>query len=90
MERDITDDYYAVLEISPKATDDEIKVSYRRLALQKHPDKNAGNANATAEFQQVSFLCCEHQIKTVIKNVFVTDQCSIPMPKRPHEASSIR
>ncbi|KAK6217842.1 hypothetical protein LQW54_003130 [Pestalotiopsis sp. IQ-011] len=54
MEREITDDYYAILEISPKATDDEIKVSYRRLALQKHPDKNAGNANATAEFQQIN------------------------------------
>ncbi|KAI0167830.1 DnaJ domain-containing protein [Pestalotiopsis sp. NC0098] len=54
MEREITDDYYAVLEISPKATDDEIKVSYRRLALQKHPDKNVGNANATAEFQQIN------------------------------------
>lgn len=56
MEREITDDYYAVLEISSKATDEEIKASYRRLALQKHPDKNSGSANATAEFQQVDFL----------------------------------
>lgn len=89
MEREITDDYYAVLEISPKAIDDEIKVSYRRLALQKHPDKNVGNANATAEFQQVSFLPCEHLTRTVADS-FGTDQRSIPMPERPQKASSIR
>jgi len=32
--------YYEVLEVSTDATEDEIKRSYRKLALQYHPDKN--------------------------------------------------
>lgn len=33
-------DYYAVLEVSPLATQSEIKRSYRRLARKYHPDLN--------------------------------------------------
>lgn len=32
---------YTVLEISPSATDDEVKAAYRRLAMKNHPDKVA-------------------------------------------------
>ena len=32
---------YAVLEISPKATHDEVKTAYRRMAMKHHPDKVA-------------------------------------------------
>ena len=31
---------YDILEVSPQASDDEIKKSYRRLAMVYHPDKN--------------------------------------------------
>ena len=33
-------DYYAILEVSPTATQGEIKRSYRRLARKYHPDLN--------------------------------------------------
>jgi curved DNA-binding protein CbpA len=33
-------DYYKILEVEEKASQDEIKKSYRRLAAQYHPDKN--------------------------------------------------
>ena len=36
-----TDSAYAVLEISPSATDDEVKSAYRRMAMKNHPDKVA-------------------------------------------------
>ena len=32
---------YAILEISPDATDDEVKSAYRRMAMKFHPDKVA-------------------------------------------------
>ena len=35
------DSAYAVLEISPNATDDEVKSAYRRMAMKNHPDKVA-------------------------------------------------
>ncbi|TGO29995.1 hypothetical protein BPAE_0009g00930 [Botrytis paeoniae] len=46
----ITEDYYAVLEIEQMATQDLIIRSYRRLALKLHPDRN-DKADATEAFQ---------------------------------------
>ena len=41
--------YYKILEVSREATDDEIKKSYRRLAIRWHPDKNKENKLAATE-----------------------------------------
>ena len=44
-------DYYKVLGIDKKASPDEIKKAYRKLAVQHHPDKNPGNKEAEEEFK---------------------------------------
>ena len=41
MGEDSLESAYAVLEISPNATDEEVKRAYKRLALQHHPDRVA-------------------------------------------------
>ena len=46
-------DYYAVLEVSPDASSDEIKRAYRKLARKTHPDLNAG-PEAEAAFKEVN------------------------------------
>jgi len=47
-------DYYEVLEIERGASGDEIKKSYRRLALQYHPDRNSDDPGAEEKFKEAS------------------------------------
>jgi molecular chaperone DnaJ len=47
-------DYYELLEIERTADDKTIKTSYRRIAMQCHPDKNPGCADSEAKFKAVS------------------------------------
>ncbi|WP_139414241.1 molecular chaperone DnaJ [Chlamydia abortus] len=47
-------DYYDVLGVSKTASPEEIKKSYRKLAVKYHPDKNPGDAEAEKRFKEVS------------------------------------
>ncbi|KAL2519457.1 DNAJ heat shock family protein [Abeliophyllum distichum] len=47
--------YYDILKVSRNASDDDLKKSYKRLAMKWHPDKNAVNTKeAEAKFKEIS------------------------------------
>ncbi len=47
-------DYYEVLSVSRDASDQELKTSYRKLAMQYHPDRNPDDASAEEKFKECS------------------------------------
>lgn len=47
-------EYYDTLGVARDATPEQIKKAYRKKALQYHPDRNAGDAEAEKKFKEVS------------------------------------
>ena len=47
-------DPYAVLGLSPGASDDEVKAAYRKLAKKYHPDINQGDARAEQRMKEIN------------------------------------
>ena len=47
-------DYYKILGVERKATVEDIKRVYRKLALKYHPDRNPGNAQAEEKFKEIN------------------------------------
>ena len=46
--------YYTILGVSRNANERQIKAAYRKLTLEKHPDKNKNNPRATEEFAEIN------------------------------------
>lgn len=81
-------DYYQILGISPRATQLEVKRSYRRLAVQFHPDKNKSK-ESEEKFKEIS-LAYE-----VLRNPEKRAQYDItltfaPQTMRPHRDPAYR
>ena len=47
-------DYYEILGVSRTVTDVELKSSFRKLAMQHHPDKNPGDKQAEIKFKEIN------------------------------------
>ena len=47
-------DYYEILGVAKSSTADEIKKSYRKVAMQYHPDRNTGDKAAEEKFKEAA------------------------------------
>jgi molecular chaperone DnaJ len=47
------EDYYELLGVPRNASDDDIKKSFRRLAMKYHPDRNLGDKQAEEKFKKI-------------------------------------
>jgi DnaJ-class molecular chaperone len=50
----MSDNLYEILGVPRRASEDEIRAAYRKLAKEHHPDLNPGNAGASERFKKIS------------------------------------
>ncbi len=49
-----TKDYYRILGVVEQASEEQIKKSYRKLALEYHPDRNPNDTNSEERFKEIT------------------------------------
>ncbi|MES2152317.1 MAG: DnaJ domain-containing protein, partial [Pseudomonadota bacterium] len=46
-------DFYEILGVAKNSSEDEIKKSYRKLAMKYHPDRNPDSKESEEKFKEV-------------------------------------
>ncbi|CDW54291.1 DnaJ domain containing protein [Trichuris trichiura] len=78
---------YELLGIPKTADANEIKATYRKLALKFHPDKNLGNLEASEKVKLQYFIASHWQlaasvaVAAVFAAIFAADDSSHPMTR---------
>lgn len=65
-------DYYEILGVTREASDEVIKKSYRKIAMQYHPDRNPGDKEAEDKFKEAAeaYAVLSDQEKRSLYNQF--------------------
>ncbi len=93
----VVDNWYTILGVPPSASDDEIKLAYRELALIHHPDRKPGDAEAVRKFMRIKAaykgLLDAKERKTLdLELVYEEEQAFLKAhpPKAPHAEAARR
>lgn len=66
-------DYYAILGVTQKSTQDDIRKAYKKLALLHHPDKSTGNRQRFEEIHEAYLVLSSAPLKSVYDSTLTCD-----------------
>ena len=85
--------FYEILDVSEDATQDEIKKSFRHLALKYHPDKNRNSEESKQKFMKIveayEVLSDDHTRKTYDGSMVHQKSGPTPMWTPPADFSTV-
>ena len=65
--RPSSDSHYRILEITPEATDDEVRKAYRKMAVKYHPDKVANLGEDVQKSAEEKFKTISHAYESICR-----------------------
>ncbi len=73
-------DLYAVLELPRDASDEDIRIAFRKIAAKNHPDRNAGDSKAALRFKRAN---AAYQVLSDVEKKELYDQLTTPVEELP-------
>ena len=76
-------DYYSILNVSQSSSLEEIKKSFRKLALELHPDHNPNDPESEERFKEITEaygVLSDHPISAIPRKTFLPACSAVKMP----------